>query len=650
MAVIIQSLLLIALSLYLYVYSQTLFLAVMPFSVLTACFALGKLWNASRKTRQYSDFMRQDITRSLDELLVNVSVAIASSDESDHLSWANERFYSYFPDVRENDCDLRQLLGVTALKPGDTVRFGYGGGFFEGVVHSRTDAESGRVVKTISITDTTRLCTLEVSEREDKPIVMIIAVDGYDEMFDGTPESDKARVTAQIDKMMEEYIASTNGIMKKFNRDRLWAVIEQKNIDKLIKEKVGLLDHAREIAVSDRNCVTLSIGIGATGQNLAESDKFAREALEMAIGRGGDQAAVKTENGFEFYGGVAQGVEKQTKVKSRIFANNLLGYAEKSDGVFIMGHRGSDLDSVGSSAGLTATLRSRGIVAYAVADQATSLAGELLDRLKSADPAEPLFITPTAARELFTEDSLLIVVDTHNPVLVEDKLLLQNAEKIIVIDHHRKMVSFISNTLAFHHEPNASSASEMVTEIVQNIGGGKFSPLCAEALLAGIMLDTKGFSLRTSVRTFEAAAFLRKLGADTLNVKMLFSNSFESYKKKVALAATSKVYRKCAILTSELLDPAMRIIAPQTADEMLGIRNMDASFVVYRTAADEFSISARSHGTLNVQLIMEILGGGGHQNMSGAQLRGVSLFEAENKLTSAIDRYLADKAGATTTA
>jgi c-di-AMP phosphodiesterase-like protein len=305
-----------------------------------------------------------------------------------------------------------------------------------------------------------------------------------------------------------------------------------------------------------------------------------------------------------------------------------------------MGHKSGDLDSVGSSIGLACLIRNLGKEAFIAVDCNTVLCNDLINKFKSSDEKKNIFVTPAKARENFTENSLLIITDTHIPGMLEVPELYRMAKKIMVIDHHRKMVSHIDNALIFFHEAYASSASEMVTELLPYFGeAGKLSAQQSEALLAGIMLDTKNFTVKTGVRTFEAAAFLRKLGADSINVKPLFSNSFDSYKKKIALVSSAGIYKKCAIAHSSEYADNMRLIAPQAADEMLGITGVIASFVVFRSQPDEISISARSLGEMNVQLVMEQIGGGGHLTMAGAQFKSKSIDEAKNKLIKSINQY-----------
>ena len=482
---------------------------------------------------------------------------------------------------------------------------------------------------------------MKIEKKLSHPVVMLIKIDSFEELFSSSLESETAHVTVQIDRLLEDFIAETTGILRKQSKDRFWAVVEERHIAKLVESKVKLLDKAREIQVNDRMNVTLSIGVGRTARTISESEDYAKQALEMAQGRGGDQAAIKTSSGFEFYGGVSKGIERSNKVKARIVANRLIQLVENSDRVYIMGHKFSDLDSVGSSVGLACAVRNLGYTAHVVVDSLASLSNQLIDKIKAAeDNKNSLFMPPSDAVDSITHNSLLIITDTHNPLMLESSELHQRAKQVVIIDHHRKTVNYIDNSIIFYHEPYASSASEMVTEILGYFGNaGRITALQAEALLAGIMLDTKNFTIKTGVRTFEAAAFLRKLGADTVNVKGLFANSIESYRQRAALVSRAEIYKRCAIASTTVFSPDRRLIAPQAADELLGIENVDASFVYYRSSNDEIYISGRSLGAMNVQIVMEYLGGGGHQTMAGAQLKNTTVEETGVKVKEAIDKY-----------
>lgn len=626
---------------YIYTKDINVFWVSAPFVVLIGGFAIGKLIQVTRKTFQYYARIDDELESKMHMSVHSFPMSAVIIDSAGRIVWTNGKFTEEFPDCCEYGMELSN---ITDIPPADfftddgiTVR--YKDSVYK--VFARTpDENEAKELTLLFFKNITDITALETEKKLSQPVVILFMVDGYEELISGCLESEKAHVSVQIDKLLEDFAGQTTGVLRKNASDRFIAVIEERHLQEILRNKVEILDKAREIFVNDRLNVTMSIGIGRTGKTLKESEQFARQALEMALGRGGDQAAVKTDNGFEFYGGVSKGVERHTKVKTRIIANSLLELVDNADKIFIMGHKYSDLDSVGSSVGLTCAIRNLGKSAWAVCDYSTSLAKVLIDRFPHVDGEEPLFTEPADAMEELTDNSLLIICDTHNPLIIESKELYEKAKKVVVIDHHRKMVNYIDNAVIFHHEPYASSASEMVTELIQYFGeAGKLRAVQAECLLAGIMLDTKNFVMKTGVRTFEAAAVLRKMGADTITVKKMFSSSIDSYKRKTQIVAEAEIYRKCAIAPCDFSADDLRIVAPQAADELLTIKNVDASFVLFKTMSNEISISARSMGNLNVQLIMEALGGGGHQTMAGAQLKDVTVNEALDTLKKSIDDY-----------
>lgn len=626
---------------YIYTKDINVFWVSAPFVVLIGGFAIGKLIQVTRKTFQYYARIDDELESKMHMSVHSFPMSAVIIDSAGRIVWTNGKFTEEFPDCCEYGMELSN---ITDIPPADfftddgiTVR--YKDSVYK-VFARIPDENEAKELTLLFFKNITDITALETEKKLSQPVVILFMVDGYEELISGCLESEKAHVSVQIDKLLEDFAGQTTGVLRKNASDRFIAVIEERHLQEILRNKVEILDKAREIFVNDRLNVTMSIGIGRTGKTLKESEQFARQALEMALGRGGDQAAVKTDNGFDFYGGVSKGVERHTKVKTRIIANSLLELVDNADKIFIMGHKYSDLDSVGSSVGLTCAIRNLGKSAWAVCDYSTSLAKVLIDRFPHVDGEEPLFTEPADAMEELTDNSLLIICDTHNPLIIESKELYEKAKKIVVIDHHRKMVNYIDNAVIFHHEPYASSASEMVTELIQYFGeAGKLRAVQAECLLAGIMLDTKNFVMKTGVRTFEAAAVLRKMGADTITVKKMFSSSIDSYKRKTQIVAEAEIYRKCAIAPCDFYADDLRIVAPQAADELLTIKNVDASFVLFKTMSNEISISARSMGNLNVQLIMEALGGGGHQTMAGAQLKDVTVNEVRDTLKKSIDDY-----------
>ena len=515
------------------------------------------------------------------------------------------------------------------------------------VTTDKRDAES-KLISSLTLLyfeDISDYITLETKLNNLRPSIMLISIDSYDELLSGEKDSEKSHILIQIEKLLETYLELHHGIMRKISSDKFFAVIEDRYVNDMIEDKFKVIDEVRNIPVSGKAPVTLSIGVGMGSVDLSESELFAKQALEMAQGRGGDQVAVKREDGFEFFGGVSKGIEKHTKVKTRIVATALEELINSSSSVLIMGHRNGDMDSTGSGAGLCGAIRLLNPELYVrmVVDAEHNLAVPIIERLnENLTDQEPVFITPAEAIEQLSENTLLIIVDTHNKDILESPELYEAAKQIAVIDHHRQVVNYIDNAVIFHHEPYASSASEMTAEIIQYFPGIEhLQSYYADAMLAGIMLDTKDFVMRTGVRTFEAAAFLRKLGADMVAVKGLFANSMACIQKRSQLIASTEIYNRCAIAVDDSADDCIRIASAQAADEMLGIVDVDASFVIFRTPVG-VNISARSLGAMNVQIIMEKLGGGGHQTMAAAQFTDITVFEAKAKLISAIDEHIAN--------
>ena len=462
--------------------------------------------------------------------------------------------------------------------------------------------------------------------------VALIVFDNREE-FSNNSEEESASVLMELETKLMHYASEQSAFYKKLPSNKYMIIFDKASLDKQVTEKFPILKEIRGITFNN-SVATISMGIGRGCDTLLESEQQARKALDMALGRGGDQVAVMKDDSYEFFGGVSAGIEKMSKVRSRVIATSISRVISESDRVLIMGHRFSDLDCVGAAVGLQPVIRDGFKKPCSVViNKSTSMAKSLIDLVDADNPN--VFITPEDAMRSLSIKTLLIVVDTHIPDFVESPDLLQRCKKVVVIDHHRKNVNYIDDALVFFHEPTVSSASEMVTELITYLGENHVSRLQAEALLSGIMLDTKSFVLRTGVRTFEAAAFLRKKGADTVETKEMFSSSLETHKKKYKIVDSAEVVYGCAVAATLDDSPDIRMIAAQAADELLTVDNVSASFVIF--ASDGIlNISARSYGRLNVQLVMETLGGGGHQNMAAAQLADVSLTEAREKLIGAI--------------
>ncbi len=585
--------------------------------------------------------MNNHLENSAADYMNNLPAPVAVINEDRKFVWYNQSFSDKISrgyDVFGLDFEEYVKLDLDLLMSGGTPVCRINGAVYNTVCEKFEENDISFLI--IYFHDETEYFNLKQKSEASHPNVVILNIDTYDEIMQNAKESEKAQASLEIERLIEQFMSSTNGFVKKTSQNTFYAVIEQRHLDEKIRDKFKILDLARNIKIAGKYPLTFSIGIGQGADSLAESEKIARQCLDMALGRGGDQAVIKSDNGYHFFGGVSKGVEKMSRTKTRVIANAMQDIIMNSDKVFIMGHRFGDLDSVGSSCGLAGALRILGKPVYIVVNRKANLATNLIDRVE-AQTDEKLFISPENAVNSVGDNDLLIIVDIHNTDCLESYELYEKMKKsVVIVDHHRRAVRSIENAVIFHHEPYASSASEMVTEIIQYFrftSDEKLPVYYAEALLAGIMLDTKSFVMRTGVRTFEAAAFLKKLGADTVAVKLLFSNSFEAYKNRSQIVSTAQIHNNCAIAVADFECDDIRIVAPQAADELLGITNVDASFVIYKTG-EIVNISARSLGAVNVQIIMETLGGGGHQSMAAVQLKDTSISESFNLLVDAIDK------------
>ena len=490
------------------------------------------------------------------------------------------------------------------------------------------------------VDDTVYKQTLE-EYTASRPACLIIVIDSYDELFDDMKDSEQAKELEAMNSLLEAYIAKSTGFLRKISNSRYIAVVEERDIHWMLQERFEILDQVR--ALHPGGFTTLSIGVGHGGKTLQECHQMARESIDIALGRGGDQAAVKTVDGFEFYGGISHGVEKRSHVRSRIIANALCDLIKKSDSVIIMGHRMSDLDAIGSAIGVLRICKICGVPAVIAVNSDATLAGPLLKTFIDAGEGHN-FIPPDQTLDVITPRTLLIVVDTYQKRLLESQKIYEKCKRVVVIDHHRMAVGHIDNPLLLYHEPYASSASELVCELLQFLPKeDNITALEAQALLAGIMLDTRSFALHVGVRTFEAAAWLRSRGAQTADTKLLFNTSKEEYEARAHIVESAYIYKGCAIALSEELDAGMNVVLPMAANDLLTINGVDASFVAVAKNGG-VNISARSMGALNVQVILEPLGGGGHLMMAGAQLHDCTLQDAETRIREQIDIYRAAQA------
>ena len=483
---------------------------------------------------------------------------------------------------------------------------------------------------------------------ERRPVVALAHFDNREELARDSSGSEDARIASEVERALSEWAQGMGGFLRRLSGGRFLILTDEIHLRQTMEKRFEVLDQVRAIKADERRSATVSIGVARGAESLQEAEQWARKALEMALGRGGDQVAVKQKNGtYEFFGGLSKGVEKRNKVRTRVIAATLSDHVKQSDKVLVMGHRFSDLDAMGAAVGLwSAVTKALNKPAFVVVDRQQTLAGQIVAKMDAQAGERAMFLSPVDALEQVTPRTLLVVVDTHSPDFVESRELLAKVGRVVVIDHHRLMVKRIDNAIVFYHEPYASSASEMVAELVQYIGDSTLTQPEAEALLAGIMLDTKSFVLKTGVRTFEAAAYLRRRGADTVEVKRMFADSIDSYKTKYKIVSGAEIVQSCAIAVAEREFPDIRVTSSQAADELLSIQGVKASFVIVPTG-NVMNISARSLGDINVQLVMEALGGGGHLTMAAAQLPDLTAEQAKTKLLAAIREkaQLPEKAG-----
>ncbi|MBE6757809.1 MAG: hypothetical protein E7552_04590 [Ruminococcaceae bacterium] len=607
------------------------------------CYTMWRLLRLRRDVAQYMNRIGATLNHAERGAVENFPLASAVCSAEGEILWYNTVFRDHVLEGNEAYGETVGFItgGMTMgdLRENSTMEVTLASRqyrVFTGKVGSR---DAG--LRILYYVDITHLKEIETEYTLSRPAVMLVYIDNVEELTQNLRDSERAQLIGNVGTLLEDWVASGTGILKKYSHDWFQIVLEKRQLDAIISKKFAVLDRVRSIKLGDRPMgITLSIGVGQ-GETLKESEALARQAIEMALGRGGDQAAVKTKNGYDFYGGVSRGVEKRTKVRTRVVATALRELLDGCSDVLIMGHRFSDLDCLGSAVALAVTARGYGKHAFVVTDRAKTLATELIDRYDEAGRGG-IFIEPSEARATLTDRTLLIITDTHSKLMVEDPDLLKAARAVAVIDHHRKMVDFIDNALLFYHEPYSSSASEMVAELLQYMGDNHLTQLDAEALLAGIMLDTRSFVMKAGVRTFEAAAYLRKLGADTVEVKRMFTGSMDTYQKKSEIVSRAEIYHNTAIACYDGNAGEIRVAAAQAADELLSIKGIYASFTMF-SENGAINISARSFGEFNVQLIMEAIGGGGHITMAGAQLKGVSMAQAKEMLVQAIDRHQEDR-------
>lgn len=568
--------------------------------------------------------------------LRDFTMPVAVIGEAEDILWVNDAFLSSVSPSRE----FRGESVMKLIYP-KTMQQLYEAAGTDVTVDDRqftvfaAKTESGAILYFV---DDTYYKEINREFEETRPVVALAYFDNREELARDSSGMEDARIASEVESCVNAWAVSMGGFCKRLSGGRYLILTDEGHLRQAMEKRFEVLDAVRRVKGGENRSATISMGVARGAASLQEAEQWARAALDMALGRGGDQVAVKQKGGaYSFFGGLSKGVEKRDKVRTRVIAATLADHARNSDCVFLMGHKFSDLDAIGSAVGLwSAMTKALGMPAYVVVNRQQTLAGPLIENIENQGPDTPhVFITPAEAGTMATPKSLLIVVDTHSQDFVESPELLDVCQRVVVIDHHRMMVRHIENALVFYHEPYASSASEMVAELVQYLGENCLNRREAEALLSGITLDTKNFVLKTGVRTFEAAAYLRRRGADTVEVKRMFSDSIEAYKRKYEIVSNAEISDSCAIASAREEFPDIRVTAAQAADELLSIQGVKASFVIFPSNG-QINVSARSLGEVNVQLIMEALGGGGHLTMAATQLTGVGVEESRRLLKGAI--------------
>ena len=496
---------------------------------------------------------------------------------------------------------------------------------------------------TLYFIDETKNILLEQKYNNSKLCVGIIMIDNYEEIMQRLSDEDKPILTAQIEKNLYDWAATFEGLIIKSERDTFILLLQQKYLKQLEEEKFNILDKIKEIEIPGKVQSTLSIAIATEESSNYEKYKTAQSMIDIALGRGGDQAILRKDGKYIFFGGRTQELEKRTKVKARIVANALQELMEEAENIFVMGHTNSDIDAMGASLGVYRLAKTIGKQAYIVNTTVGSTLDSFLQTAREDEEYQKTIIGKDEAIEKIDENSLLVVVDTHKTSYVDVPELLEKTNKIVIIDHHRRGTDFIENALLTFHEVYASSACELVTELLeyseQEI---KLTQLETEGLYAGIMMDTKNFTFKTGVRTFEAAAYLRKCGVDIIKVKKWFQSDLETYNKISEIVANAEVINDTiGISIYDKEEPDTSLICAKSADELLTISNITASFVI-GNLGDKICISGRSIGDINVQLILEKLGGGGHITLAGAQVEGMSIEEVKQELIIRINEYFTE--------
>ena len=617
------------------------------------------IWANNKRKTEISDHINE-LTLSVDKAaqstIINSPFPLIVIDTNGNIIWKSSNFIKEFAnvDIKVTLNDVIKELKINVEKDKDTNNISICESMQIGEknykiiaeytkIREREHKNSSEYMTTIYFLDETNHIKLLQEYNNSRTCIGIIVLDNYEELMQRTTEEEKLKITSDAEKSIYAWVNKYNGLLIKSERDSYVCIFDQYHLEKIKEDKFEILDEIKEIKTNDNIQLTLSIAISEDAKNNLDEYKSAKAVIDIALGRGGDQAIIKQNGKYYFFGGRTQEVEKRTRVKARIVAQALEELMNGVSNVIIMGHTNSDIDAMGASMGLYRIATTIGKKAYIVNETNGTSLDSFIKDLKETKKYEDVIIDKNEALAEINEDSLLIVVDTDKKNYVEVPELLEKTEKIAVIDHHRRGTDYIENAILTFHEVYASSACELVTELVEYADKTiKLDPFEVEALYAGIMMDTKNFTFKTGVRTFEAAAFLRKCGVDIIEVKKWFQSDLETYNKISEIVANSEIINDTiAISIYDKEDSDANIICAKAADELLTISNITASFVIGKMD-DKICISGRSIGDINVQLILEKLGGGGHITVAGAQIEGMTQEEVKQELINRINEYFTE--------
>ena len=617
--------------------------------------------------RQSNQKRRQGVLQYIDSVTGSVDTASKSTlinsplptlvfrPDTGEIIWSNESFLQ-LAGVREHlfemrlseavpDFQVQWLLSGKQESPERVELNNHRFRVYGSLVRSRNRTGVQSLVATTYWVETTEADHLREVYEASRPVAAILMLDNYEGLMKACEDTQRSAVLAQIDEKLQTWANAGQGILLKTDRNHYLFLFEEQYFQHFVDEKFSILDTVRAIRVAENIHPTLSIGIGKDSPSIPELYKNAKLSLEMALSRGGDQAVVRNQVDFAFYGGRTKATEKRTKVKSRVMANAFRELIADAGEVYIMGHSFADMDAVGAAAGICCAARKRGKQARIVIDREHTAAETLIARLDALPEYSGVFLTPAEAFLQMRADTLLVVVDTNRPDMVENPQLLESCNRVAVIDHHRRAATYIENAAFNFHEPYASSASELVTELLQYLV--EPTDLLREeagALLAGIVLDTKHFTQRTGGRTFEAAAFLRRSGADTAEVQRLFQGDLKDMVTKYDIIRRAEMYRSNIAVSVVEESGVDRVAAAQAADDLLTLKGVQASFVIY-AAEGAVLMSARSLGEINVQVILEALGGGGNSTTAGARIEDTDPESVRQQLIGVMDANIEKRGG-----